>query len=168
MSFILRSFFESDGFVSYSNEWDCREKMMFIRTNQLFITSFYIKKVRIFCLISDESALIRNFLEFEPTVQEVYKIKVKPKKLTWKMRDSKTQQYLWKNLKIKFKILWLNWESDKWTTHFSPSYPVIHPVSFWFFIKLFRYLTALIFSQKCQDIRPLLKFNFFSLKCSVI
>ena len=35
---------------------------MFIHTNQPLITSFYIKKVLIFCRISDESALIRNFL----------------------------------------------------------------------------------------------------------
>ena len=35
---------------------------MFIRTNQPSITSFYIKKLPIFCRISDESALIRNFL----------------------------------------------------------------------------------------------------------
>ena len=35
---------------------------MFISTNQPLITSFYIKKVPIFFRISDESALIRNFL----------------------------------------------------------------------------------------------------------
>ena len=34
---------------------------MFIHTNQLLITSFYIKRY-LFCRISDESALIRNFL----------------------------------------------------------------------------------------------------------
>ena len=36
---------------------------MFIYTNQPLITSFYIKKEPIFCRISDESALIRNFLQ---------------------------------------------------------------------------------------------------------
>ena len=35
---------------------------MLIHTNQPLITSFYMKKVPIFCRISDESALIRNFL----------------------------------------------------------------------------------------------------------
>ena len=35
---------------------------MFIHTNQPLITSFYIKKLLIFCRISDESALSRNFL----------------------------------------------------------------------------------------------------------
>ena len=35
---------------------------LFIHTNQPLITSFYIKKVPIFCRISDESAPIRNFL----------------------------------------------------------------------------------------------------------
>ena len=35
---------------------------MFIHTNQPLITKFYIKSVPIFCGISDESALIRNFL----------------------------------------------------------------------------------------------------------
>ena len=35
---------------------------MFIHTNQPLITLFYIKKVPILCKISDESALIRNFL----------------------------------------------------------------------------------------------------------
>ena len=35
------------------------EKTMFIHTNQLLIISY--KKVPIFCRISDESALIRNF-----------------------------------------------------------------------------------------------------------
>ena len=39
-----------------------RKIKMSIQTNQPLITSFYIKKVRIFCRISDESALIRNFL----------------------------------------------------------------------------------------------------------
>ena len=38
-----------------------RKKTMFIHTNQPLITSFYIKNVPIFCWISDESALIRNF-----------------------------------------------------------------------------------------------------------
>ena len=60
--FISRSCFASDGFIAYSNEWDWREKTMSIHTNQPLITSFYIKKVPIFCRISDESALIRNFL----------------------------------------------------------------------------------------------------------
>ena len=35
---------------------------MFIHTKQPLITSFYIKKLPIFCRISDDSALIRNFL----------------------------------------------------------------------------------------------------------
>ena len=35
---------------------------MFIHTNQHLMTSFFYKKVPIFCRISDESALIRNFL----------------------------------------------------------------------------------------------------------
>ena len=35
---------------------------MFIQTNQPIIKSFYLKKVPIFCRISDESALIRHFL----------------------------------------------------------------------------------------------------------
>ena len=35
---------------------------MFIHTNKPLITSFYIKKVPIFCRISDASALICNFL----------------------------------------------------------------------------------------------------------
>ena len=39
-----------------------RKIMMFIHTNKPLITSFYIKKVPIFCRISNESALIRNFL----------------------------------------------------------------------------------------------------------
>ena len=38
---------------------------MFINTNQPLITSFYIKKVPIFCRITIESALIRNFLRNE-------------------------------------------------------------------------------------------------------
>ena len=62
VSFILRSCFESDGFIAYSNEWDWREKTMFIHTNQPLITSFYIKKVPNFCRISDKPAVIRNFL----------------------------------------------------------------------------------------------------------
>ena len=37
---------------------------MFIHTNQPLITSFYFKKVPIFCRISDESAVIRNFLRY--------------------------------------------------------------------------------------------------------
>ena len=36
--------------------------MMFIHTNQPLITSFYIKNEPMFCRISDESVLIRNFL----------------------------------------------------------------------------------------------------------
>ena len=45
-------------------EWMTLEKKrtMFIHTNQPLVTSFCIKKVLIFCRISDESALIRNFL----------------------------------------------------------------------------------------------------------
>ena len=39
-----------------------RKRTMFIYTNQPLITSFYLKKVPIFCRISDELALIRNFL----------------------------------------------------------------------------------------------------------
>ena len=35
---------------------------MFIHTKQPLITSFYIKKVPTFCRISDESALVHNFL----------------------------------------------------------------------------------------------------------
>ena len=35
---------------------------MFIHTNQPLVTSFYIKKIPIICRISDESALIGNFL----------------------------------------------------------------------------------------------------------
>ena len=35
-------------FVSYSNEWDWREKTMFIHTNQPLVTSFYIKKSNFF------------------------------------------------------------------------------------------------------------------------
>ena len=46
--FISRSCFESDNFIAYSNEWDWREKTMFIHTHQTLITSFYIKKVPIF------------------------------------------------------------------------------------------------------------------------
>ena len=38
-----------------------KRKKMFIYTNQPLITSFYIKSTY-FCRISDESALIRNFL----------------------------------------------------------------------------------------------------------
>ena len=34
VGFISRSCFESDGFIAYSNEWDWREKTMFIHTNQ--------------------------------------------------------------------------------------------------------------------------------------
>ena len=41
--FISSSYFESDFFKPYSNEWDRREKTMFIHTNQPLITSFYIK-----------------------------------------------------------------------------------------------------------------------------
>ena len=33
VGFISRSCFESDGFIAYSNEWDWREKTMFINTN---------------------------------------------------------------------------------------------------------------------------------------
>ena len=62
VGFIPTSWFESDDFIAYSNEWDWREKTMFIHTNQPLITSFYIKKVPIFRRISDESALIRTFL----------------------------------------------------------------------------------------------------------
>ena len=43
VSFISRSSFESDGFIAYSNERDCREKTMFIHINQHLITSFHIK-----------------------------------------------------------------------------------------------------------------------------
>ena len=42
--FISRSFFESNGFIAYSKEWDLGEKSMFIHNNQPLITSFYIKK----------------------------------------------------------------------------------------------------------------------------
>ena len=35
---------------------------MLIHTNKPLITLFYTKKIPIFCRISDESALIRNFL----------------------------------------------------------------------------------------------------------
>ena len=38
------------------------KRTMFIHTNQPSITSFYLRKIPIFCRISDESALIRNFL----------------------------------------------------------------------------------------------------------
>ena len=38
-----------------------RKRTMFIQTNQLLITSFYIKR-SLFCRISDQSALIRTFL----------------------------------------------------------------------------------------------------------
>ena len=48
VGFILRSCFESDGFIAYSNEWDWREKTMFIHTNQHLFTSFYIKKYLFF------------------------------------------------------------------------------------------------------------------------
>ena len=44
---------------------------MLIHTNQPLITSFHIKKVLIFCRISDESALIRTFLRNE-------RVRVKP------------------------------------------------------------------------------------------
>ena len=50
VGFISRSCFESEGFITYSNEWDWRDKKtMFIYTNQPLIRSFYIKKVPIFC-----------------------------------------------------------------------------------------------------------------------
>ena len=55
--------FESDGFIVYSNEWNWKEKKdVYSPIHQLLITSFYTKKVPIFWRISDESALIRNFL----------------------------------------------------------------------------------------------------------
>ena len=63
VGFYIKICFESDGFIAYANEWDWREKKtIFIHTNQPLITSFYIKKIPIFCRISYESALIRNFL----------------------------------------------------------------------------------------------------------
>ena len=64
-SFYIKIIFWVRWFKTYSKEWDWREKMMFIhsefRTYQPLITSFYIKNT-FFCRISDESALIRNFL----------------------------------------------------------------------------------------------------------
>ena len=62
MGFISRSCFESDGLkLIRTNEIE-EQKNDFFHTNQLLITSFYIKKQPIFCRISDESALIRNSL----------------------------------------------------------------------------------------------------------
>ena len=48
VGFISRSCFDSDGFIAYSNEWDWREKTMFIHTNQPLITSIYIKSYLFF------------------------------------------------------------------------------------------------------------------------
>ena len=48
VGFYIKICFESDGFIAYPNEWDWREKTMFIHTNQPLITSFYIKKVPIY------------------------------------------------------------------------------------------------------------------------
>ena len=48
VGFISRSCFESDGLIAYSNEWDWKEKTMFIHTNQPLITSFYIKRYLFF------------------------------------------------------------------------------------------------------------------------
>ena len=47
-------------FYSLFERMRSRRKKMFIHTNHPLITSFYIKKVPIFCRISDESALSRN------------------------------------------------------------------------------------------------------------
>ena len=57
VGFISRSCFESDGFIAYSNEWDWREKTMFIHTNQPLITSFYIKR----CLFFAELAMSQRW-----------------------------------------------------------------------------------------------------------
>ena len=46
--FISRSCFESDAFIAYTNEWDLREKTMFIHTYLPLITSFYIKNYLFF------------------------------------------------------------------------------------------------------------------------
>ena len=86
VDFISRSCFESYGFTAYWNEWDWREKKMFVHTNKPLITSFYIKKVPIFCRINDESALIRNFLRNgRVRVNKLWKggIKIPPDCLTF-------------------------------------------------------------------------------------
>ena len=54
---------------------------MFIHTNQPLITPFYIKEVPIFCRISDESALIRNFLRNG-------RVRVKPKELVMMTKNA--------------------------------------------------------------------------------
>ena len=48
VGFYIKIGFESDGLKAFSNEWDWREKTMFILTNQPLITSFYIKKYQFF------------------------------------------------------------------------------------------------------------------------
>ena len=63
---------------------------MFIHTNQSLITSFYTKKVPVFCRISDESALIRNFLRngrvrgLTDQAREGYFLKSEDKLFFWK------------------------------------------------------------------------------------
>ena len=61
---------------------------MFIHTQQPLITSFYIKNIPIFCRISDESALIRNFLRNERVgggVKPIGRVRVNQReKLTFK------------------------------------------------------------------------------------
>ena len=53
--FYIKICFESDSFIA-------NLAILIYSTNQPLIKSFYIKNVPIFCWISDESVLIRNFL----------------------------------------------------------------------------------------------------------
>ena len=48
VGFYIKIYFESDGFLAYPNEWEWREKTMFIHINQPLMTSFYIKNVPVF------------------------------------------------------------------------------------------------------------------------
>ena len=69
---------------------------MLIHTNQPLITSFYIKKVLIFCRISDESVLIRNFLRNERVWgKPIGRVRVKdiiPENLFFKSQKTITQR----------------------------------------------------------------------------
>ena len=67
---------------------------MFIDTNKPLITSFYIKTVPIFCRISDDSALIRNFLRNGRVRGETDRACEGLNSIFEKIRDSKFATYV--------------------------------------------------------------------------
>ena len=54
--------YKFNGFIAYTNEWDWRDKNDVYSHLPTFNHFILYKKIPIFCLIRDESALIRNFV----------------------------------------------------------------------------------------------------------